>query len=152
MKQLAGSLEEERNWAQELEIERDQLKGRLESELKLREKVTSERSQDIEGLREKIKELEEQSFMKDSVAQQYKSELIEKERLIKEKIAILEDKCKAYEELSLVTEKRKRQIDQLRLSVKSRDDAFTDLNNKHRALLSQVFSQIEMYSQKIFKL
>ncbi|XP_051158815.1 centrosomin-like isoform X3 [Leptopilina boulardi] len=137
VKQLGSSLEEERNWAQELEIERDQLKGRLESELKIREKLTSEKEQDIDVMREKIKELEEQAFMKDSVAQQYKNELIEKERLIKEKIAILEDKCKAYEELSLVSEKRKKQIDQLRLSVKSRDDALTDLNNKHRALLSQ---------------
>ncbi|XP_043476790.1 centrosomin isoform X3 [Leptopilina heterotoma] len=137
VKQLSSSLEEERNWAQELEIERDQLKGRLESEVKLREKLTLEKDEDIDLLRDKIKELEEQAFMKDSVAQQYKSELVEKERLIKEKIAILEDKCKAYEELSLVSEKRKKQIDQLRLSVKSRDDALTDLNNKHRALLSQ---------------
>ena len=138
MKQLTGSLEEERNWAQELENERDQLKGRLESEIEAREKLTTEKDREIDGLREKIKELEEQAFKKDSIAQQYKNELAEKERLIKEKIAILEDKCRAYEELSSVSEKRKKQIDQLRLSVKSRDDALTDLNNKHRALLSQV--------------
>ncbi|XP_033227702.1 centrosomin isoform X3 [Belonocnema kinseyi] len=137
VKQLTGSLEEERNWAQELENEKDQLKGRLESEIGLREKLTTERDREIDGLREKIKELEEQAFMKDSFAQQYKNELAEKDRVIKEKMAILEDKCRAYEEISEISEKRKNQIHQLRLSLKSRDDALTDLNTKHRALLSQ---------------
>lgn len=92
----------------------------------------------MDELRERVRELEDQVFKKDSIVQQYKSEISEKERAIKEKNTSLEEKCRAYEEICAVSDRRKRQIDQLRMSVKARDDALTDLNNKHRALLSQV--------------
>ncbi|XP_014477215.1 PREDICTED: centrosomin isoform X2 [Dinoponera quadriceps] len=137
VKQISSSLEEERSWAQELENERDQLRERLDVEVRLREKQDTNRMCDIDGLREKVKELEEQLFKKDSTVQQYRNDLVERDRLIKEKSALLLEKCQAYEELNLVSEKRKQQIVQLRASVKTRDDALTDLNYKHRALLSQ---------------
>ncbi|XP_043252270.1 centrosomin isoform X6 [Colletes gigas] len=137
VKQVTGSLEEERVWAQELESERDEFRERLEAETRLRENSAAERLQDMEGLREKVKELEEQLLKRDTVVQQCRNELLEKERVIKEKNVQLEEKCRAYEELNVVSEKRKKQVDQLRASIKTRDDALTDLNNKHRALLSQ---------------
>lgn len=131
-------MEEERSWAQELENERDQFRERLDVEIQLREKQDADRIRDIEELREKVKELEEQLFKKDSIVQQYRNDLAERDRLLREKSALLQDKCQAYEDVSLVSEKRKKQIVQLRASVKTRDDALTDLNYKHRALLSQV--------------
>ncbi|KAK2581531.1 hypothetical protein KPH14_005187 [Odynerus spinipes] len=137
VRQISASLEEEREWAQELESERDQFRDRLEAEIQLKESLVSERLQDIDELRERVRDLEDQVFKKDNVLQQYKSEIIEKDRAIKEKSTLLEEKCRAYEELCSVSERRKKQIDQLRMSVKARDDALTDLNNKHRALLSQ---------------
>ncbi|XP_015592615.1 centrosomin isoform X3 [Cephus cinctus] len=137
VKQITGSLEEERNWALELESERDQLKERLTSEIKLRETLTIERDKEIDNLREKVRDLEDQSFKKESIVQQYRNDLAEKERIIREKNSLLEEKIRAYEDLVAVSEKRKKQVDQLRISVKSRDDALTDLNNKHRTLLSQ---------------
>ncbi|XP_015112494.1 centrosomin isoform X3 [Diachasma alloeum] len=137
VKQLSASLEDERSWAQELETERDALRIRLEAEVRNREKLTAARDSDIEELRGRIKELEEEGLRRESAVQQFKSELAEKDRLIREKIALLEEKCRACDELAEVAEKRKKQIDQLRTSVKSRDDALTDLNNKHRALLNQ---------------
>jgi len=138
VKQITGSLEEERSWAQELENERDQFRERLDVETRLREKQDSDRMQNIEELRNEVKELKEQLFKKDSIVQQYKNDLAERDRLIKQKSALLEEKCQAYEEVSQVSEKRKKQIIQLRASVKTRDDALTEINNKHRALLSQV--------------
>lgn len=138
MKQITSSLEEERNWAQELENERDQLKERLVTETRLREKQDSDRVQNIEELCNEVKELKDQLFKKDSIVQQYKNDLAEQDRLLKQKNALLEEKCQAYEEVSQVSEKRKKQIIQLRASVKTRDDALTEINNKHRALLSQV--------------
>lgn len=138
VKQITGSLEEERSWAQELESERDYLRERLDIDTKLREKQDADRVQDIEELRDKLKDLEEQLFKKDTVVQQYKNDFTERDRLFREKNALLQEKCQAYEEIDLVSEKRKKQIVQLRASVKTRDDALTDLNYKHRALLSQV--------------
>ena len=131
-------MDEERVWAQELESERDEFRERLEAETRLRENLDTERLQDIESLREKVKELEEQLLKRDTVVQQCRNELLEKERVIKERNAQLEERCRLYEELNAVSEKRKKQVDQLRASIKTRDDALTDLNNKHRALLSQV--------------
>lgn len=138
MKQITSSLEEERNWALELEYERDQFRERLDVETRLREKQDSDRVQSIDELRDEMKELKEQLFKKDSVVQQYKNDLAEQDRLIKQKSALLEEKCQAYEEVSQVSEKRKKQLIQLRASIKTRDDALTEINNKHRALLSQV--------------
>lgn len=146
MKQITGSLEEERNWAQELENERDQFRQRLDVETRLREKQDSDRIRDIEELREKVKTLEEQLFKKDNTVQQYKNDLAENDRLLREKNTLLQEKCQAYEEANLVSEKRKKQIVQLRASVKTRDDALTDLNYKHRALLSQVNYLNQLYS------
>lgn len=145
MRQITGSLEEERSWAQELENERDQFRERLEVEIRLREKQDRDRVQSIEELRdegrelrEEVKELKEQLFRRETIVEQYKNDLVEQDRLLKQKSALLEEKCRAYEELSQVSEKRKKQIIQLRASVKTRDDALTEINNKHRALLSQV--------------
>ncbi|CAD1478022.1 unnamed protein product, partial [Heterotrigona itama] len=137
VKQVTSSLDEERVWAQELESERDEFRERLEAETRLRENLDAERLQDIESLREKLKELEEQLLKRDTVVQQCRSELLEKERVIRERNAQLEERCRLYEELNAISEKRKKQVDQLRASIKTRDDALTDLNNKHRALLSQ---------------
>ncbi|XP_025153819.1 centrosomin isoform X3 [Harpegnathos saltator] len=137
VKQINSSLEEERSWAQELENERDQLRERLDVEVRLREKQDTDRVRDIDLLREKVKELDDQLFKKDTVVQQYRNDLVECDRLVKEKSALLLEKCQAYEELNLISEKRKQQIVQLRASVKTRDDALTDLNYKHRTLLSQ---------------
>lgn len=145
MKQVTNSLDEERVWAQELEGERDEFRERLEAETRLRENLDAERLQDIESLREKVKELEEQQLKRDTVVQQCKTELLEKERIIKEKNAQLEERCRVYEELNAVSEKRKKQVDQLRTSIKARDEALTDLNNKHRALLSQVIIRFEFH-------
>lgn len=138
VKQITSSLEEERSWAQELENERDQLRERLDVEVRLREKQDTDRMRDIDELREKVKDLEEQLFKKDTSMQQYKNDLVERDRLVKEKSALLLEKCQVYEELNLISEKRKQQIVQLRASVKTRDDTLTDLNYKHRMLLSQV--------------
>lgn len=138
MKQITSSLEEERSWALELEYERDQFRERLNVETRLREKQDSDRVQSIDELRDEVKELKDQLFKKDSVVQQYKNDLAEQDRLIKQKSALLEEKCQAYEEVSQVSEKRKKQLIQLRTSIKTRDDALTEINNKHRALLSQV--------------
>lgn len=138
MKQITSSLEEERNWAQELENERDQFRERLAMETRLREKQDGDRVRNIEELCNEVKELKDQLFKKDSIVQQYKNDLAEQDRLLKQKSALLEEKCQAYEEISQVSEKRKKQIIQLRTSVKTRDDALTEINNKHRALLSQV--------------
>lgn len=138
MKQITGSLEEERSWALELEYERDQFRERLDVETRLREKQDSDRVQSIDELRDEVKELKDQLFKKDSVVQQYKNDLAEQDRLIKQKSVLLEEKCQAYEEVSQVSEKRKKQLIQLRTSIKTRDDALTEINNKHRALLSQV--------------
>lgn len=138
MKQITSSLEEERSWALELEYERDQFRERLDVETRLREKQDSDRVQSIDELRDEVKELKDQLFKKDSVVQQYKNDLAEQDRLIKQKSALLEEKCQAYEEVSQVSEKRKKQLIQLRASIKTRDDALTEINNKHRALLSQV--------------
>lgn len=131
-------MEEERSWAQELENERDQFRERLDLETRLREKQDGDRVRSIEELRDEIKELKDQLFKKDSVVQEYRNDLTERDRQLKQKNALLEEKCQAYEEVSLVSEKRKKQIIQLRASVKTRDDALTEINNKHRALLSQV--------------
>lgn len=131
-------MEEERIWAQELEGERDEFRERLDAETRLRENLDSERLQDIETLQEKVKELEEQLLKRDTVVQQCRNKLLEKERAVKEKSGQLDEKCRVYDELIAVSEKRKKQVDQLRASIKSRDDALTDLNNKHRSLLSQV--------------
>lgn len=138
MKQITSSLEEERSWALELEYERDQFRERLDVETRLREKQDSDRVQSIDELRDEVKELKDQLFKKDSVVQQYKNDLAEQDRLIKQKSVLLEEKCQAYEEVSQVSEKRKKQLIQLRASIKTRDDALTEINNKHRALLSQV--------------
>jgi len=138
VKQITSSLDEERSWAQELENERDQFRERLDVETRLREKLEIDRIRSIEELRENVKTLEEQLFKKDSIVQQHKNDLAERDRLLKQKNALLEEKHRAYEDISQVSEKRKKQIVQLRASVKTRDDALTELNNKHRALLSQV--------------
>lgn len=138
MKQLTVSLEEERNWAQELENEKDQFREHFDATAQLREKQDEERLQQIDDLREKTKEQEEELLKQIAAVQHHKNELVERDRLLQEKTALLQEKCKAFEEVSSISEKRKKQIAQLRTSVKTRDDAFTDLNNKHRALLSQV--------------
>jgi centrosomin len=138
VKQITSSLDEERSWAQELENERDQFRERLDVETRLREKLEIDRVRSIEELRESVKTLEEQLFKKDSIVQQHKNDLAERDRLLKQKNALLEEKHRAYEDISQVSEKRKKQIIQLRASVKTRDDALTELNNKHRTLLSQV--------------
>ncbi|XP_018397597.1 PREDICTED: centrosomin isoform X2 [Cyphomyrmex costatus] len=137
VKQITGSLEEERSWAQELENERDQFRERLDVETRLREKQDSDRVQSIDKLRDEVKELKDQLIKKDSIVEQCKNDLAERDRLIKQKSTLLEEKCHAFEEVSQVSEKRKNQIIQLRASVKSRDDALVEINNKHRALLSQ---------------
>lgn len=136
VKQVSASLEEERAWAQELEAERDGLKNRLETELRLKDDLISEKMREIEEFRGKTKE--DINLEKEALIQRYESELAEKDRVIKEKVMVLEEKARAYDEATATAERRKRQIDQLRFSVKSRDDALTDLNNKHRALLSQM--------------
>ena len=110
----------------------------MEAETRLREKLSNERDDDIETLRKRIKELEDEAFKRESVVQQQKNEITEKDRLLKDKALLLEETSRTCEEVSAVAEKRKTQIVQLRLSVKSRDDALTELNNKHRALLNQV--------------
>lgn len=135
---MSASLEEERNWAQELENEKDDLKKRLEFEIVSKEKLTSKRDREIESLNITVKDLEDQIFKKENSLQQYKKETLEKDKLIEEKSFSLQEKCKAYEEVASVAEKRKKQIDQLRLSIKSRDDAITELNNRNRSLLIQV--------------
>nr|XP_012226456.1 PREDICTED: centrosomin isoform X2 [Linepithema humile] len=144
VKQVTGSLEEERIWVQELENERDQLKEQLDVETHLREKQDRNRVQSIEELheetkelRDEVKELKEQLFKNDSVLQRYKNDLAEQDRLLKQKSALLEEKCRAYEEVNQVSEKRKKQVIQLRASIKTRDDALTETNNNYRALLSQ---------------
>ncbi|XP_077255106.1 phosphodiesterase 4D interacting protein centrosomin isoform X4 [Temnothorax americanus] len=137
VKQITGSLEEERNWAQELENERDQFRERLDTETRLREKQDNDRVRNIEELCDEVKELKDQLFKKDSIVQQYENDLAERDRLLKQKSTLLEERCQAYEEISQVSEKRKKHIIQLRASVKTRDDALTEINNKHRALLSQ---------------
>lgn len=128
-----------------MEGERDQFRDRLGAEIQTRENLTTERIRDMDELRERVRELEDQVFKKDSIVQQYKSEISERDRAIKEKSTLLEEKCRAYEEICSVSDRRKRQIDQLRMSVKARDDALTDLNNKHRALLSQVKKHVSFY-------
>ena len=100
--------------------------------------MTIKRDREIETLNERIKELEEEVFKKDNSLQQFRKEIVEKDKIIEEKTSLLEEKCRAYEEVSAEAEKRKKQVDQLRLSVKSRDEALTDLNNKNRSLLAQV--------------
>ncbi|XP_011347719.1 centrosomin isoform X2 [Ooceraea biroi] len=137
VRQITSSLDEERSWALELENERDQFRERLDVETRLREKLDVDRVRSIQELRENAKTLEEQLFKKDSVVQQYRNDLAERDRLLKQKTTLLEEKCQAYEDISQVSEKKKKQIVQLRASVKTRDDALTELNNKHRALLSQ---------------
>ncbi|XP_012262634.2 CDK5 regulatory subunit-associated protein 2 isoform X2 [Athalia rosae] len=137
VKQITSSLEEERTWALELEGERDQLKERLESEVQLREGLVDERNRDIDQLREKVRQLEEQVFKWETISQQHKSELLEKDRIVKEKTLLLDERLRAYEELHNDCEKRKKQVDSLRASVKARDDALIEINNKHKTLLSQ---------------
>ncbi|XP_031841742.1 phosphodiesterase 4D interacting protein centrosomin isoform X2 [Nomia melanderi] len=137
VEQVTSSLNEERSWTQELETERDELRKRLEAETRLRENLAAERVQEAEGLREKVKELEEELLKKDIDVQQCRNDLTETKRVNKELSVQLENKCQAFDELNTVVEKRKKQVDQLRASVKTRDDALTDLNNKHRTLLSQ---------------
>ncbi|KAL0115738.1 hypothetical protein PUN28_010934 [Cardiocondyla obscurior] len=137
MKQITGSLEEERNWAQELENERDQFRERLNMEIHLREEQDNNREKIFKELCDEVKELKDQVLKKDCIIEQYKNDLVEKDRLVKQKNTLLEEKCQAYEEISQVSEKRKKQIIQLRGSVKTRDDALTEINIKHRALLSQ---------------
>ncbi|XP_058799122.1 centrosomin isoform X2 [Phymastichus coffea] len=137
LKQTAASLEEERNWAQELENENNELKKRLETEIALKDKLSLKKDNEIEALNEKIKELEVDIFNKNGTLQQLRKEITEKDKILSEKCDLLEEKCRAYEEVTTVAEKRKKQVDQLRLSVKSRDDALTDLNNKNRSLLQQ---------------
>ncbi|KAK0094120.1 hypothetical protein PV326_011778 [Microctonus aethiopoides] len=137
IRQLTASLQEERSWGQELEVERDQLRDRLKMEIHVKEKLNIDKDLDIESLREKVKALEGELFKRESVTQQCRGELLEKDRLLKEKIASLEEKCRAYEELNIVAEKRKKQVDQFRASLKSRDDALVDSNNKYRSLLNQ---------------
>lgn len=130
---------------QELENERDQLKEQLDVEAHLREQQDKNRVQSIEELHketkelhEEVKELKEELFKKDSVLQRYKNDLAEQDRLLKQKNTLLEEKCRAYEEVSQVSERRKKQIIQLRASIKTRDDALIETNNNYRALLSQV--------------
>ncbi|XP_015190024.1 PREDICTED: myosin-11 isoform X2 [Polistes dominula] len=137
VRQLSDSLEKEREWAQELESERDEYRDRFEAAIQMRENLVTERLRDIDELREQVRELEDQIFKKDTIIQQYKSEISEKDRAIKEKNTLLEEKCRAYEDICSVSDRRKKQIDHLKTSVKARDDALTDLNNKHRTLLSQ---------------
>jgi centrosomin len=135
---LSAGLDEERNWAQGLENERDQLKNRLESEILSKEKLSLKRDREMEALGEQLKEVEEQAFKSENLLQQLKKEIIEKDKIIDEKNSLLQEKCKAYDEVFEIAEKRKKQVDQLRLSVKSRDDALTELNSRNRSLLSQV--------------
>ncbi|XP_015517212.2 centrosomin isoform X2 [Neodiprion lecontei] len=137
VKQITSSLEEERNWGLELESERDQLKERLEAEVQLREGSIEQRNQEIDQLRERVKQLEEQIFKWESLSQQQKSELLEKDRIIKEKSLQLEERLRSCDELTNDCEKRKKQVDSLRASVKTRDDALIELTNKHKSLLSQ---------------
>ncbi|KAK0179549.1 hypothetical protein PV327_005291 [Microctonus hyperodae] len=137
IKQLTASLEEERAWGQELEVERDQLRDRLEMEISVKEKLNIDKDLDIESLREKVKTLEGELFKRESLMQQCKGELNQKDRILKEKMSSLEEKSRAYEELNIVAEKRKKQVDQFRASLKSRDDALVDSNNKYRSLLNQ---------------
>lgn len=143
IRQLTASLQEERTWGQELEVERDQLRDRLKMEIHVKEKLNIDKDLDIESLREKIKALEGELFKRENMTQQCKGELLEKDRLLKEKISSLEEKCRAYEELNIVAEKRKKQVDQFRASLKSRDDALVDSNNKYRSLLNQVNKNVE---------
>lgn len=138
MKQTTVTLEEERYWAEELENERDQFREQLDMQTQLREKEDCDRVRSIEKLREEVKELKEELLKRDSIVQQYKDDLNERDRLLKQKNTLLEEKCRMYEEINQVSEKRKKQIIQLRTSVKTRDDALAEINNKHRALLSQV--------------
>ncbi|KAJ8679472.1 hypothetical protein QAD02_015259 [Eretmocerus hayati] len=140
LKQVSASLEEERNYAQELENERDLIRNRLEAEMISKEKLTAKRDREMEALNERLKDLEDQVFKKDNALQQLKKEVVEKDKLIEEKTSSLEEKSRAYEEVSAVAEKRKKHVEQLRVSIKSRDDALTDLNNKNRALLAQLES------------
>lgn len=137
VEQVTSSLNEERSWTQELETERDELRERLEAEARMKENLTAERLQESESLREKVKELEEELLKKDVDLQQCRNDQTETKRLNKELNAQLENKCQTFDELNAVAEKRKKQIEQLRSSIKTRDDALTDLNNKHRSLLSQ---------------
>ncbi|XP_050453761.1 CDK5 regulatory subunit-associated protein 2 isoform X4 [Cataglyphis hispanica] len=137
VKQTNVTLEEERYWAEELENERDQFREQLDIQTQLREKEDCDRVRSIEKLREEVKELKEELLKKDSIVQQYKDNLNERDRLLKQKNTLLEEKCRMYEEINQVSEKRKKQIIQLRTSVKTRDDALAEINNKHRALLLQ---------------
>ncbi|XP_070158297.1 centrosomin isoform X4 [Polyergus mexicanus] len=137
VKQTTVTLEEERYWAEELENERDQFREQLDMQTQLREKEDYDRVRSIEKLREEVKELKEELLKRDSIVQQYKDDLNERDRLLKQKNTLLEEKCRMYEEINQVSEKRKKQIIQLRTSVKTRDDALAEINNKHRALLSQ---------------
>ncbi|XP_078050206.1 phosphodiesterase 4D interacting protein centrosomin isoform X2 [Augochlora pura] len=138
VEQVKSSLNEERVWTQEIETERDELKERLETEVRARENLAAERVQESESLREKVKELEEELLKREVDLQQSRNDQSEAKRAQKELKTQLENKCQAFDELNAVAEKRKKQIDQLRTSIKTRDDALTDLNNKHRSLLSQL--------------
>lgn len=138
VRQLTSSLDEERLWGQEIENERNQFKKRLDNEIHTREKLTSIRDDDIELLRVRIKELEEISLKRESTSQQYKNELAEKDRLIKEKISLLEEKCRMCDELSTIAENRQKQAEHLRASIKARDETITELNSKNRLLHNKV--------------
>ena len=71
-------------------------------------------------------------------------------KIIDEKCLVIDEKNKAYEEVTDIAEKRKKQIDQLRLSIKTREDALSDLNNKNRSLLTQVNNLCSFMTIDIF--
>lgn len=135
---MKSSFSEEQLYAEELETERDQLRHRVNNENLLRETIVSEKDKTINELRDKIKELEESALKRDATLQQLESQLDERDALLKEKLTLLEEKCAAYNETVAISEKRRKQIEQMRQSIKSKDAALTGLNNKYRALLSQV--------------
>ncbi|KAF7997965.1 hypothetical protein HCN44_009363 [Aphidius gifuensis] len=142
VRQLTSSLNEERTWGQEIENERDELKKRLDNEIRIREKITIARDDDNELLRTKIKELEDIGLKRETLSQQYKNELAEKDRIIKEKISLVEEKYKACEELESVTEKRQKQIEYLRALIKAKDETITELTNKNRLLHTKLESSL----------
>ncbi|KAL7286531.1 hypothetical protein TKK_0019267 [Trichogramma kaykai] len=136
--QLNTNLKEKENLAQQLENEKDQIRLRTKHDISLREKELHEKDEVILVLDEKIKDLEQRLLQKNHELRLREREIVDKDDLIKEKDMMLQEKCQEYDKIIQIAEKRKSQIDLLRFSVKSRDDALTELTDKNKTLISQL--------------
>ncbi|CAB0035656.1 unnamed protein product, partial [Trichogramma brassicae] len=82
-------------------------------------------------------DLEQRLLQKNHELRLREQEIADKDYLMKEKDMMLQEKCQEYDKIIQIAEKRKSQIDLLRFSVKSRDDALTELTDKNKTLISQ---------------